>query len=75
MNIQRIRRESVYDEGEVCDFCDQSACPGYRFMGSDDIMGPRGSHLTVCDDCLAKTRRSRIGFWNDRLERPSEENL
>lgn len=64
MNIQRLRRDSVHDNEQLCDYCDESAVPGYRF-GGEHVQGPRGGSLTVCDKCLAKTRKSPIGFLNE----------
>jgi hypothetical protein len=67
VNIQRIRRTSMYDETQRCDFCDEPAEPGYTFMG-EFVQGPRGGRLTVCDKCLAETRKSPIGFLSERKE-------
>lgn len=63
MQIQRIRRQSKYNEAPVCDFCDEPFETGYVFTG--DTHGPRGRELCVCDGCLAKTRKSPIGFLHD----------
>jgi hypothetical protein len=57
MNIQRIRRTSKYEQADKCGFCDKDMETGYRFYFDDG----RGS-VCCCDSCLAKTRKSKIGF-------------
>lgn len=64
MNIQRIRRQRMSDEWPVCDFCDEAFSSGYQFTG-EDIYGPRGGHLAVCDKCLNKAVKSSIGFLRE----------
>ena len=60
MNIQRIRRLRQDEPVDSCDFCDEPTEQGFQFMG--DVTGPRGRHLTVCDECLKKTKANKIGF-------------
>jgi len=57
MQIQRIRRQSKYDESKSCDFCNEPMETGYKLYIDDQ------SSVMVCDKCLEKTRKSKIGFW------------
>lgn len=61
MQIRRIRRLSVKDEWPMCDFCDEPFTAGFEF-GGENVGGPRGSGLAVCDKCLERTKKSSIGF-------------
>lgn len=65
MNIQRIRRQSVRDIWPTCDYCDEDFTTGYIFTG-EGVSGTRSSDLCVCDGCLDKAKKSKIGFLHGR---------
>jgi hypothetical protein len=52
--IERIRKQSVYDEWEPCICCNQPASCGYNIYDEDTP-----GIITICDDCLQKARSSK----------------
>jgi len=61
MQIQRIRRQLQTDAWPDCDCCDEPMKIGFHFSG-EDVSGPRGMHLDICDGCLEKTKKSNLGL-------------
>ena len=64
MQIQRVKRLARGDEADLCDSCDEPMELGYHITG-EDVSGPRGSGLNICDACFAAARKSKIGFARD----------
>ncbi len=63
MQIHRVRRLRQGDAADPCDFCDEPMEKGFELSG-ENVAGPRsGMFLRVCDDCLTKAKRSKIGFY------------
>ncbi len=64
IQIKRERRQRQGEEDPICDCCDSHFQTGYRISG-DNVYGPSGRGLRICDECLDGAKKSPIGFLRD----------
>ena len=58
--IERRRRLSVQDDWPECGLCDKPFTSGFTIWAGEDRLVSLKIH--VCDSCLGKAKKSKIGF-------------